>query len=244
MYTDIFYRQGFARRLAEVRAEMAAACVRAGRSPEEVTLLAVSKTFPFTAIAEAVAAGQLAFGENYMQDCLPKLDAAAAAGLDLNWHFIGHLQTNKARFLDRRFSLFHCLDSLRLARLLDQQAGAGAYRQRVLVQVNVDDDAAKHGVGAGALVDFLAGLSYMKNLEICGLMTIAALSADEDHTRRSYRRLAALFYAARQEFYLDEPGFCQLSMGMSDDFAIAIEEGATIVRVGSRLFGPRPDFRP
>jgi pyridoxal phosphate enzyme (YggS family) len=228
----------FSWRLAEVRSRIVAACRRCGRDPGEVTLVAVSKTFPFDRIVEARAAGQIDFGENYMQDCLDKIAQAEARGLDCRWHFIGHLQRNKARFLDHRFALFHGLDNLVLARRLNHFAELGNYRVPVLVQVNIASEATKSGVDPAGLFAFLEQLRYNEQLDVQGLMTIPP-AGNPEAVRPWFAALRELFDKARERFFRNDPAFRHLSMGMSGDFEVAIEEGATLVRVGTLLFGPR-----
>ena len=226
-------------RLAAVRNRINLACERSGRNPDEITLLAVSKTFPFSRIEEAYAAGQVHFGENYIQDCVDKIARAQSFNLPLQWHFIGHLQSNKVKFYDAGFYLFHGLDSVKLARGLSRKALAENFRARVLIQVNIGDEATKSGITAAGLFDFIREIGYMEGLSIEGLMTIPPVGASAEASRPYFQELFKLFTCAKAEFIELLPEFKQLSMGMSNDFEIAIEEGATIVRVGSLLFGER-----
>jgi len=229
----------FQRRLDQVWNRIEAACRRSGRSRREITLVAVSKTFPFSRILPAVEAGQLEFGENYIQDALAKIDEAEAMGLRLRWHFIGHLQRNKARLLDSRFCLFHGLDSLELAARLSRFASEGGYHHDLLVQVNLSGERTKHGVPPDALFAFLERLRYIEAIRVRGLMTIPPPVVDAEESRRWFNELRSLFERARASLFSDDNGFSQLSMGMSSDFEVAVEEGATMVRVGTLLFGSR-----
>ena len=229
----------FATRLEEVKQRISAACERVGRSSDEVTLLAVSKTFPFSRIEEAYAAGQVHFGENYLQDCLEKISLAKAAAMPLRWHFIGHLQSNKVKLLGDGFSLFHGLDSEKLAQRLGRQAVAGAFEYRVLVQVNIGNEESKSGIVPACLFDFLKKVRYIEGLSIVGLMAIPPVVADVEESRPWFQALAQLFRRAQVEIFSGCPEFHEISMGMSSDFEVAVEEGATIVRVGSLLFGQR-----
>ena len=229
----------FQQRLSDVRDRIAAACQRSGRSIDDVTLIAVSKTFPFSRLEEAYTAGQLHFGENYMQDCLAKIDQAKSLGLPLKWHFIGHLQSNKAKLFNPQFYLFHALDSLKLARQLARVALSQGFTARVLVQVNIALEATKSGVAPLELIAFLDKLRYIEGLSVEGLMTIPPATASPEESRPYYRDLFAKFNEAREALFLDSPSFQHLSMGMSNDFEVAIEEGATYIRVGSLLFGER-----
>ena len=226
-------------RLAAVQKRINAACERCGRNPDEITLLAVSKTFPFSRIEEAYAAGQIHFGENYIQDCVEKMARAQSLNLPLQWHFIGHLQSNKVKFYDAGFYLFHGLDSVKLARSLARKAVAGNFKARVLIQVNIGDELTKAGIAAANLFDFLKEIGYMEGLSIEGLMAIPPVGASAEASRPYFQELFKLFTMAKTEFSTVLPEFNQLSMGMSKDFEVAIEEGATIVRVGSLLFGER-----
>jgi pyridoxal phosphate enzyme (YggS family) len=209
--------------IEHVRYRIAAACARAERPPTSVTLCAVSKGHPPDAIRAAYAAGLRDFGENYVQQMLAK--ATQLADLDIRWHFIGHVQRNKAKDVAARAALVHGVDSLALAEALDRRAEASL---SVLVQVNAGDETTKAGVAwdeVPALVEAIRGLPRL----VCtGLMAIPPPGEDN---RARFRELAAL--AGRLELP-------QLSMGMSDDFEVAIEEGATIVRIGTAIFGPRP----
>ncbi len=214
-------------RLAAVRARIAAAAERAGRSLKDVTLVAVSKTHPAAAVRAAYAAGQRDFGENYAQELVAK--RAELADLDdARWHFIGRLQRNKAKDVAGA-ALIHAVDGAPLADALARRVPAGA-RQDVLVQVNIAGETTKAGVSpdeAPALVDAIAALPALRCV---GLMTMPPPVAQPEDNRPHFRALAAL---ARRL------GLAQLSMGMSDDFEVAVEEGATLVRVGTAVFGAR-----
>src|SRR5690606_29540528 len=218
---------------------IAQACARAGRAPDEVTLVAVTKTFPAEVVRAAVAAGLRDFGENRVQELVEKAEAVPgeAAGGDVRWHLIGHPQRNKARDAARHADAFHALDSLRLAEALDRRAAAEGRVLPCLVQVNVSAEDTKSGVApdqAHALLDALAPLAHLR---VEGLMTLAAPADTEEEletvVRPQFRRLRRL-----AETY-PGGGLRFLSMGMSGDYEVAVEEGATHVRIGSALFGPR-----
>ena len=224
-----------AERLARVRAGMAEACSRCGRDPGSVRLVAVSKGQPAAAVAEAFQAGQRVFGESYVQEALAKREALA--GLAAQWHYIGGLQANKARHVAGRFALVHSVDSLNLARLLHNKAQALGLIQPVLVQVNVAGEPQKRGVsetGLAALAEEIAGLS---GLALQGLMVMPPYDEDPERSRPHFARLRELADGLRVRL---GPGLAELSMGMSHDYGVAIEEGATLVRVGTAVFGPRP----
>jgi pyridoxal phosphate enzyme (YggS family) len=212
-----------------VRRRIAAAAARAGRDPAEVTLVAVAKLQPLQAVRAALAAGVADIGENYAQE----LAAKAAAVPGARWHFIGRLQRNKAAVLVETGALVHSLDSLSAARALGRRALAAATVARALVQVELDERAAAHAVAAADLDDFVAACQGVEGLRIDGLMLMPAPAASPEDQRPLFRRLAEL--AKRSG-----PGLRALSMGMTADFEVAVEEGATLVRLGTAIFGPRP----
>ena len=224
-----------ARNLGKVRERMAAAAGRAGREPAEVTLLAVSKTFGAGAVRALAGAGQRAFAESYVQEAMDKLDATA--DLDLEWHFIGPLQSNKAKLVAPGFAFVHSVDRLKIARVLDRHR-AGLPPLDICLQVNVSGESSKSGCAPGDLAGLAAAVAAeCPNLRPRGLMAIPAPGTDPEDSRPAFRRLAALLAGLRQEG--PEAPWDVLSMGMSSDFEVAIEEGATHVRVGSALFGER-----
>ncbi len=226
----------FARRLAQIRERLAAAARRAGRDPSPVRLVAVSKTVGLEALREALAAGQRLFGENYLQEALGKI---TALGPEAEWHFIGHLQSNKAKAVVGRFALIHSLDRLSLAEALEKAAARLGVIQEVLVQVNLGGEAGKSGVAPEAVAELLRELRRFPHLRVQGLMTLPPFLPDPEMVRPYFRALRELRdrLAAQN---LSDTGLPELSMGMSGDFEVAVEEGATLVRVGTALFGPRP----
>ena len=217
--------------VAAVRARVAAAAARAGRDPREVAVVAVAKLFGPDAVRAVVAAGVADIGENYAKD----LEAKAAEVPGVRWHFVGRLQRNKAGVLVAAGALVHSLDSLAGARALGRRALAADTTARALVQVEVDDREAAHGVRPGDLPGFLDACRAVDGLAVEGLMVMPAPADDPEATRPAFRRTAEL--AARS-------GLARLSMGMTADFEVAVEEGATLVRIGTALFGPRPERRP
>lgn len=229
--------------LAAVRERMAAACARAGRAPGEVALVAVTKRVGLDLVAAAVAAGQRDLGENRIQDALPRQDELAAllrgrgAGTDaVRWHFIGHLQSNKAARAVGAFALLHGVDSLKLAGRLANLAAAAGVVQPVLLEVNISGEAQKQGLPPQAAVAAAAAAAALPGLELRGLMGMARWGAPEPELRGGFARLRGLAEQARAATGLPLP---ELSMGMSDDFEAAILEGSTLVRVGTAIFGPR-----
>lgn len=223
-------------RLAAVRARIAAACRRAGRNPDEVGLLPISKTVPADRLRKAVLAGISALGENKVQEA--KAKAEALRDLPLSWSIVGHLQTNKAKEVARFASEFQALDSLRVAEALERRLEIEDRTLDVLVQVNTSGEASKFGLAPEDVAGFVRELPAFTRLRVGGLMTLAVFSAEEERVRRCFRLLRGLRERLRQDGP-DGLAFDALSMGMSGDFEIAIEEGATMVRVGQAIFGPR-----
>jgi PLP dependent protein len=220
-------------RLAHVRAEIARRQAGTGWT-DPVTLVAVTKGFGLDAVAAALAAGLAELGENRVQEALAKIDTPV--GRRATWHLIGHLQRNKAKFVPGRFALVESLDSVPLADELARRAAAAGAPQRVLLQVNVAGESQKSGCApdaAGALARHVAGLP---DLALAGLMTIAPFTDDVAVQRRTFRGLRTLRDRLQQEEGLWLP---TLSMGMSADYGVAVEEGATVIRLGTALFGPR-----
>ncbi len=220
--------------LADVVRRIAAACERAGRDPAAVTLVGVTKTVPVPAIRAALDAGLAVLGENRVQEALPKL----AALPDARWHFIGELQRNKARRVAEQFELIHSVDSLRLGETLARIGEELGRPVQALVEINVGGEATKAGIEPEELEPLLRGLAGRPGLAIRGLMAVPPPLDDPEEARPFFRRLAAL---ARAAAALGLPGIAmdELSMGMTHDFEVAIEEGATFVRVGTGIFGVR-----
>lgn len=223
--------------LSRVRRRIEAACERAGRSPASVRLLPVSKTVAAARVRAAVAAGLTCFGENKVQEA--KTKSEALADLPVSWSVIGHLQTNKAKYVARFASEFQALDSLHVAEALDRRLAIEGRQLDTFVQVNTSEEASKFGLPTDQVEAFVRQLPVFGHLRVRGLMTLAVFSADEARVRRCFVRLHELRDRLRQ---IAPAGlsFDELSMGMSGDFEIAIEEGATVVRVGQAIFGPRP----
>lgn len=236
-YPQVLTLADFQHNLAVVQARMAAACQRAGRDAASVRLLPVSKTKPEASLRLAHAAGCRMLGENKVQEAWGKWEALQDL-TDLRWSVIGHLQTNKAKLVARFASEFQALDSLRLAEALDRRLQAEGRALDVFVQVNTSGEASKYGLALEAVPAFLQALPAMSALRVRGLMTLALFSHDSARVRQCFVRLRRLRDQLRQSapacMSLEE-----LSMGMSGDFEIAIEEGATVVRVGQAIFGAR-----
>ncbi|MGY1426023.1 YggS family pyridoxal phosphate-dependent enzyme [Lysobacter sp. A289] len=227
----------FARNLAAIRARIAAACQRAGRNPDEVRLLPVSKTIDEAHIRLSYAAGCRMLGENKVQEAYRKWEAMADL-TDLQWSVIGHLQTNKAKLVARFATEFQALDSLRLAEALDRRLQAEGRRLDVFIQVNTSGEASKYGLSPDDVTAFVKQLPAFASLRVRGLMTLAALSSDAARVRTCFVLLRNL----RDQLRQDAPhgmDFDGLSMGMSGDFELAVEEGSTVVRVGQAIYGAR-----
>jgi len=222
--------------IQRVRDRIEAACRRSGRQPEDVKLIAISKTFPAERIREAYEAGLRDFGENRVQEADAK--RPALTDLTITWHLVGHLQTNKAKSARELFHWIHSVDSFRLAEKLDKSAAYSGERLPVLLEVNLGEEASKSGVRETEIVPLAEQVSRLATLEIRGLMVIPPFSEDAEQSRPYSRRLREL---ARKLEAAGLPGVSmqQLSMGMSHDFEVAIEEGATMVRIGTAIFGER-----
>lgn len=227
----------FRHNLAAVRARMDAACHRVGRDPAGVRLLPVSKTKPEASLRLAYAAGCRLLGENKVQEAFGKWEAMQDL-TNLNWSVIGHLQTNKAKLVARFSSEFQALDSLRVAEALERRLQAEGRALDVFVQVNTSGEASKYGLSPEDVQGFIKELPAFPALRVRGLMTLALFSAEAERVRQCFILLRTL----RDQLRQDAPasiGLDELSMGMSGDFEIAIEEGATVVRVGQSIFGAR-----
>jgi pyridoxal phosphate enzyme (YggS family) len=225
-----------AARLSDVRARIAEAAARAGRSAADVRLVAVSKTFPVDAVRAAYDAGQREFGENRVQEALQKIDASA--DMPIRWHLIGHLQSNKARKAAERCAVIQSIDSVDLLRRVNAAAAAAARSVDILVQVDLALEATKHGAPLEQLPAIFAEADHCPAVNVLGLMLLPPFAENPNDARPWFRRLRS-----ERDRLADRgipaPRLSELSMGMSHDFEVAIEEGATIVRVGTAIFGAR-----
>ncbi|MBU1231047.1 MAG: YggS family pyridoxal phosphate-dependent enzyme [Proteobacteria bacterium] len=237
--TNIARARELAQRLAEVRGRMALACARCGRAADSVRLVAVSKFHPASDILALAAAGQREFGESYVQEALAKQDALV--GQDILWHFVGGLQTKKARAVAGRFVLVHSLDSEKLARELARRAADAGVLQPVLLEVNIGQEEQKSGVDETELTEFAELVLSLHEdglgLDLQGLMCLPPDFDAPEAARPFFAHLRELRDGLESSLGVRLP---QLSMGMTGDFEAAIEEGATIIRVGTSIFGPRP----
>ena len=212
------------------------AAQKAGRSPDSIRLISVSKQVSSGKIIEAYQAGSKCFGENKVQEAVSKIDEVNAQ--DISWHFIGHLQKNKIKYLDSRFELIHSIDSLSLAEKISTYFEGQNQRQAVLLQVNVSGEEAKFGMTPAQLEDQLSSFGQLKGIQVQGLMTIPPQNPEAENSRQYFSALRVL----RDKFQamnIEGVELKELSMGMTNDYLIAVEEGATLVRVGTAIFGQR-----
>ncbi|SMC26896.1 hypothetical protein SAMN02746041_02801 [Desulfacinum hydrothermale DSM 13146] len=223
--------------LQRVQDRIRNACLRSGRDPASVRLIAVSKTVAPERIRQGVAAGLKVLGENYVQEALRKMDSLA--DLDLEWHFIGHLQTNKVKHAIARFHWIQTVDRVKLAREIDRRASSLGKRMPVLLQVRLGGEETKAGVDPEELPKLYDEVSRMDGVEVRGLMTLPPYLEDLEAVRPHFSGLRRLLQMLRDRAS-DPDRLTELSMGMSHDFEVAVEEGATMVRVGTALFGARP----
>ncbi|MCI9658406.1 MAG: YggS family pyridoxal phosphate-dependent enzyme [Lachnospiraceae bacterium] len=219
----------------EVEEKVLRACERCGRDRREVTLIAVSKTKPVRMIQEAVEAGAVVFGENKVQELCEKYELLPK---ELHWHMIGHLQRNKVKYVVDKAELIHSVDSLRLAEEISKEAGKKNVQAGILIEVNVAEEESKFGVAVKDTEELIRSISGLPNICIYGLMTIAPYVEDPEENRPIFRSLAKLAVDIKKK-NIDNVRMDVLSMGMTGDYEVAIEEGATMVRVGTGIFGGR-----
>ena len=233
------------RNLEKVQDRINAACLRSGRNPEEVTLIAVSKTRPYEAILEAFSAGRRDFGENYVQELTKKMDRDAdrSTGGPIRWHMIGHLQRNKVKYLIGKASLIHAVDSVALAETVEKESGRKDTVTEILLEVNVGGEESKFGFAPGEVREAAEAIIRLPHVRLLGLMTSAPYTESGENNRMFFRALKNLAETLKAEglIAVSENGWSSpaLSMGMSCDYEVAVEEGATLVRVGTDIFGER-----
>lgn len=223
-------------KLIDVRNKISAVCSRCGRRPEDVLLVAVSKTFGIVDLRQAIDAGQLDFGENYVQELQAKRKDLISPSI--RWHFIGHLQSNKVKYIVDYVHLIQSVDNERIAQEIQRQAERASRTINVLIEVHSTDEATKFGVLPAQTIELVKGISRLPRVNILGLMTLGPFSDDPNDSRPAFRELADLKRRIEKEG-IDRVSMCHLSMGMTHDFEVAIEEGATIVRIGTAIFGKR-----
>lgn len=227
--------KSIAANINEIKERIALAAARAGRDPGEIKLMAVTKTVAAERVKEAIDAGLTLFGENYVQEAKEKI---AALGKNVQWHMIGHLQTNKAKHAVHLFNCVQSVDRMELVQELDKRAGLLGYKIDVLIEVNVSGEQTKSGIAVPETINLVKKVSALENISVRGLMTMPPFSDNPEDSRPYFRALKEI---SRQisEARIPRVMMGELSMGMTDDFEVAIEEGATIVRIGRAIFGQR-----
>lgn len=221
--------------LEEVEARITRACERSGRERSEVTLISVSKTKPAEMLQEAYDAGSRDFGENKPQEIREKYPQLPT---DIRWHMIGHLQRNKIKYIIDKVCMIHSVDSIRLAEAIDEEAKKHGIVMPVLIEVNVAEEESKFGVHLDEAESLIRQISELSNIQVQGLMTIAPFTENAEDNRIYFRKLRNLYVDIKDK-NIDNVNMCNLSMGMTGDYEVAVEEGATMVRVGTGIFGAR-----
>ncbi|MCI8564021.1 MAG: YggS family pyridoxal phosphate-dependent enzyme [Lachnospiraceae bacterium] len=221
--------------ISKVEKKINAACSRAGRSQEDVTLIAVSKTKPIEMIEEALACGKREFGENKAQELKQKYEALPK---DIKWHFIGHLQTNKVKYVVGRACLIHSVDSYHLAEAIETESAKRDVISHILIEVNVAQEDSKFGIHEEEAMELVCAIAKLPHIKIEGLMTIAPFVENPEQNRKIFRKLYKLSVDIASK-NIDNVSMGALSMGMTNDYEVAVEEGATYVRVGTAIFGSR-----
>lgn len=221
--------------LKEVQARINNACAKANRNPDEVTLISVSKTKPVEMLIKAYQAGARDFGENKVQELSDKIPVMPN---DINWHMIGHLQTNKIKYIVGKTKLIHSVDSLHLAEAIDKESRKKNVITDILIEVNVACEETKFGISVSEALPLIEQISKLSNVRVCGLMTIAPYVENPEENREIFRTLKKLSIDIEQK-HIDNVNMNVLSMGMTNDYEVAVEEGATLVRVGTGIFGER-----
>ena len=224
-----------ARNLQQVNTNIERACAAAGRTPDEVTLVAVSKTKPVSMLQEAYDAGARVFGENKVQEIMDKYDQLPS---DIQWHMIGHLQRNKVKYIIDKVAMIHSVDSLRLAQTIEQEAAKKNLVMPVLLEVNVAEEDTKFGLKVDEVLPLLEEISSFSHIQVKGLMTIAPFVENPEENRKVFRTLKKLSVDIGAK-NINNVTMSVLSMGMTGDYQVAIEEGSTMVRVGTGIFGER-----
>lgn len=224
--------------LINVEKNIANACERSGRDRDEVTLIAVSKTKPVEVLKEAYDLGVRVFGENKVQELVDKYEALPK---DIHWHMIGHLQTNKVKYIVGKVEMIHSVDSLKLAETIEKESAKKNCITKILVEVNVAEEESKFGLHMKEVIPFIEKISTFEHIQLCGLMTIAPFVENSEENRTIFKNLHKLSVDIMEK-NIDNRNVNVLSMGMTNDYEVAIEEGATMVRVGTGIFGVRNYF--
>ena len=232
----IFVNPMIAENIAAVRARVQSICGKMGREADSVQLVAVSKTFGYEVVEEALGAGMRDFGENYVQELEAKHRQLAER--PVRWHFVGHLQTNKVKYIAPYVDLIHSVDNLRLAQELQKRAVQAGRTLDVLIEVHTTDEATKYGVDPHRVVELAKEISRLDHVRLQGLMTMGPFSEDPGDSRPSFRTVMELKRSVENQG-IEGVTMDRLSMGMTHDYEVAIEEGSTIIRIGTAIFGPR-----
>ena len=221
--------------LKNVQNNIKKACERVGRKPEEVTLVAVSKMKPLSDIEELLEAGQLEYGENYVQELCDKYENISKP---VHWHMIGHLQTNKVKYIIDKVDLIHSVDSVKLAETIEKEAAKHNLTANILIEVNVAQEESKFGLKTEEVLPFIEKIANFEHIKVCGLMTIAPFVDNPEENRQIFANLHKLSVDINEK-NIDNVYVNILSMGMTNDYEIGVEDGATIIRVGTAIFGAR-----
>ena len=225
--------------LEEVEENICQAVKRAGRERSEVKLIAVSKNNTVDVLESAYRCGVRVFGENRVQELVGKMDHFEELGIkDIEWHLIGHLQTNKVKYVVGRVTMIHSVDSEKLAKAIDEESAKKGVVTDILVELNIGDEESKFGLGFDNTLEFVENIASLKNIRVKGLMCVAPYTDDPEENRKYFSKMKKLSVDIRDK-NIDNISMCELSMGMTGDYAVAIEEGATCVRVGTGIFGKR-----
>lgn len=228
--------------IARVKADIRSCCIAAGRDPEEVTLIGVSKVFPVEYAEAAVMAGLKDLGENRVQEMMPKIERFSSLDLDVNWHLIGTLQKNKVKYVIGKTKFIHSVNTVELAEEISKRSVGNNVTTRILLQANVSGEESKHGFAPHELKPALDNVMDMPGIEVCGLMTMAPIETYEGEAREVFARTRVIFEELAS--YVRSDSWNVLSMGMSQDYKSAILEGSTHVRVGTAIFGDRSKYTP
>ena len=228
--------------IARVRSDIRSCCIAAGRDPEDITLIGVSKVFPVEYAEAAVMAGLKDLGENRVQELVPKIERFSSLDLDVNWHLIGTLQKNKVKYVIGKTKLIHSVNTVELAEEIPKRSVGNNVTTRILLQANVSGEESKHGFAPHELKPALDNVMDMPGIEVCGLMTMAPIETYEGEAREVFARTRVIFDDLAS--YVKSDNWKILSMGMSQDYKSAILEGSTHIRVGTAIFGDRSKYTP
>ncbi|MCR5726102.1 MAG: YggS family pyridoxal phosphate-dependent enzyme [Lachnospiraceae bacterium] len=235
MLTEVEIREN----LKEVEEKICAAVKKAGRNRSDVKLISVSKTNPVEVLEAAYRCGVRVFGENRVQELVEKMDYFESKGIkDIEWHLIGHLQTNKVKYIAGRVAMIHSVDTEKLAKVISDESAKKGVVTDILIELNIGDEDSKFGLESDDLANFVKNIAILPNIRVKGLMCVAPITDDPEKNRKFFNKMYKLSVDIRDK-NIDNVNMCELSMGMTGDYTVAIEEGATFVRVGTGIFGKR-----